>query len=274
MYGPECEYWKLRVIVALFSVAACVLMYPIARRLGASPFGATLAVVLEATCLIHSVEGRLVLLNTQLIFWLNLTLYGGLRWFARANDVTKDNRELSLRERLSWAVGVGFLSGNAFCVKHTGLATPGIVGVEAALGIFYLKKPLYLLDLVVFLVSMGATYTLYFIIHLGRINSAHLTLHQEEEFMSPEYQALLPGSKTYDATRVRTEGFWHTFVTLNKRMVVHSNAITQPHSWGTRPFDWLCVRARGPHPRRSAFFLTDNRASPPSSPPPHTLPQL
>ncbi len=244
MYAPDCEYWKLRVIVALFSVAACALMYPIARRLGASPAGAALAVTLEATSLMHSVEGRLVLLNTQLLFWMNAALYGGLRWFARANAAAREGRALPLRERLAWAVGVGVLGGNAFSVKHTGLATPGIVGVEAALGLFFLARPLFALDLVVYVAAMAVTYTAYFVAHLGNMVFAHLSLHQEEEFMTPEFQSLLVGSKTYDAGAKWTEGFWNTFVTLNRRMVVHSNAITQPHNWGTRPLDWI-VNARG-----------------------------
>jgi dolichyl-phosphate-mannose--protein O-mannosyl transferase len=239
MYADDCEFWKLRVIVALFSVGACVLMYPIARRFGASPAGAMLAASFEIFSIMHNVEGRLVLLNTQLLFWLNATLYAGQRWFARANRGPMD-----LKERLAWAVGVGVLAGNAFSVKHTGLGTPAMIGLEGALGLFFLRRPLPALDLIVYVVSLMSTYTVYFVFHFMRMKFSHLTLHQEEEFMTPEFQSLLPGSKTYNPEAKWTEGFWQTYYTLNRRMVVHSNAITQPHNWGTRPFDWL-VNSRG-----------------------------
>ena len=239
MYGDECEYWKLRAIVAAFSVGACVLMYPIARRFGASPAGAILASAFEIFSIMHNVEGRLVLLNSQLIFWLNACLFAGQCWFARAN-----RGPMSIKERVAWSVGVGFLAGNAFSVKHTGLGTPAIVGVEGALGIFFLNQPLPFADLLLYVVTMMSTYAVYFAFHLGNVKHAHLTLHQEEEFMTKEYQALLPGSNSYDPSTIRTEGFWSTFYSVNRRMVVHSNAITQAHNWGTRPFDWL-VNSRG-----------------------------
>ena len=240
MYAPGCEFWKLRTLVAGFSVAATALMYPIARRMGASPAGAALAVALETFSLLHAVEARLVLLNTQLLFWLNATLYGGLRWFARANAAARAGAPpMLLGERLAWAVGVGVLAGNALSVKHTGLATPALVGLEAACGLFFLARPLFVLDLAAYVFTMAATYTLYFWVHLSNIAHAHLSLHQEEEFMSAEDQSLLPGSRTFNPAARPTEGFWRTFVTLNRRMVVHSAAITQPHAWGTRPFDWI-----------------------------------
>jgi dolichyl-phosphate-mannose-protein mannosyltransferase len=234
-YAPDCEYWKLRCIVAAFSAAACVLMFFVARRLGATVAGACLAALLEVFSVMHNVEGRLILLNSQLIFWLNASLLAGLAWFARANRAPR----MALGERLRWAAGVGALCGNAVCIKHTGLATPGLLGVEAALGLFFLRQPLPLLDLLTFVASMAATYTLWFAIHIGTMIHSHATLRQEQEFMSPQYQSLLLGSPTYDPNAKWTEGFWWTFVTLNRRMVVHSAAITQPHAWGTRPWEWI-----------------------------------
>ena len=235
MYAPDCEYWKLRAIVAAFSVGACVLMYPIARRLGATPAGAALASALEAFNVMHNVEGRLVLLNSQLLFWSNACLLGGLMWFSRASAAPR----MSLRERAAWALGVGFLGGNALSIKHTGLATPGLIGLEAALGLFFLQRPLDLIDLILYLVSMFFTYALWFGFHFWSMTHSHGTLKQEEEFMTPQFQSMLIGSKTYDPNVKWTEGFWRTFATFNMRMVAHSAATTQPHDWGSRPFQWI-----------------------------------
>ena len=227
-------------MVAAFSVGTCMLMYPIARRLGATTAGAALAVALETFNVMHNVEGRLVLLNSQLLFWSSATLYGGLRWMARANELKRERKSFGFRERLAWAIGVGVLGGNAFSVKHTGLASPGLVGVEAALGAFsLLEQPMYMLDLVVYIVSMALTYSLWFAFHFWCMIYSHGTLKQEEEFMTPQYQSLLIGSATYDKDAKWSEGFWWTMWTFNKRMVAHSAATTQPHDWGSRPLDWI-----------------------------------
>lgn len=240
MYAEDCEFWKLRAIVAAFSLGACLLMYPIARRLGASISGAALAASLEAFNVMHNVEGRLVLLNSQLLFWNNACLLGGLMWWSRA-AAAREGRgaPMSFRERLAWAVGVGFLGGNAFSIKHTGLATPGLVGVEAALGLFFVTRPLDIIDLAAYVVSMFFTYALWFGFHFWCMIYSHGTLKQEEEFMTPNYQSMLIGSKTYDPSATWTDGFWRTFFTFNARMVAHSAATTQPHDWGSRPFQWI-----------------------------------
>ena len=232
-YAPECEFWKLRVVVAVFSAFACLLMYFIARRLGASVAASSLAALLEVFSVMHAVEGRLVLLNSQLIFWLNASLYAGLLWFARANQGA-----MALGERLRWALGVGLLCGNAMSVKHTGLGTPALLALEGGLGLFFLRRPLPALDLMACALAATAIYIAYFAVHLGLMVRSG-PLRMEEEFMSPQYQSLLLGSATYDPAATWTEGFWWTAWTLNKRMVVHSAAITQPHSWSTRPWEWI-----------------------------------
>ena len=244
-YAPDCEFWKLRAAVAAFSAGTCLLMYPIARRLGASPLGAALACALEVCSVMHAVEGRLILLNSQLLFWLNATLYAGLRWFSAWNSALAARAGgMPLAQRWAWALGVGFLGGCAFSVKHTGLATPGMVGVEAALGLFFLAQPLPLVDLVVYLVGMAASYSLWFAFHFRTFVYSHGTLRQEEEFMTPQFQSLLKGSATYDPNARWTEGFWWTMATFNIRMVRHSAATTQPHTWGSRYTSWV-TNARG-----------------------------
>jgi dolichyl-phosphate-mannose--protein O-mannosyl transferase len=237
--GPPCEYWKLRCLVAGFSVGACFLMYYCARRLGASVAGASLAFLLETFNMLHNVEGRLILLNSQLLFWLNATLFAGLCWFAAANEAARAGKWMSARERLGWVVLVGFLSGNAFSIKHTGLGTPAMLMLEGGLGLFFLVRPLPLLDLAGMVVVMFFTYAAYFGFHFWNFVYSHGQLRQETEFMSEEFQSLLIGAERYNPAARWTEGFWRTFYTFNIRMVVHSAAITQPHAWGTRPWEWI-----------------------------------
>lgn len=49
--------------------------------------------------------------------------------------------------RVAWCVAVAVACTNALSVKFTGLATPGIVGVESFFGLFFLRRPIPLLDL-------------------------------------------------------------------------------------------------------------------------------
>jgi dolichyl-phosphate-mannose--protein O-mannosyl transferase len=264
MYAEDCEYYKLRFVVAAFSAGTCLLMYPIARRLGASPLGAAFAALLEVFSVMHCVEGRLILLNSQLLFWLNATLYGGLRWFAAWNKAvaagTGGVAAMPLKRRMLWALGVGFLGGCAFSVKHTGLATPGLIGVEAALGVWFLAQPLPLVDLCAYIVGMAASYSLWFAFHFRSFVYSHGTLKQEQEFMTPQFQSLLIGSDTYDPAATWTEGFWWTMVTFNLRMVAHSAATTQPHTWGSRYWQWI-TNARGVSYWGSSMGTAEDKSS-------------
>ena len=261
MYAADCEYWKLRAVVSAFSAGTCLLMYPIARRLGASPLGAAFAALLEVFSVMHCVEGRLILLNSQLLFWLNASLYGGLRWFSAWNDaVTGRGPPMGVQRRALWALGVGFLGGCAFSVKHTGLATPGLIGVEAALGVWFLAQPLPLVDLVLYLVGMAASYVLWFAFHFRAFVYSHGTLKQEQEFMTEEFQKLLIGSDTYDPAARWTEGFWTTMVNFNLRMVAHSAATTQPHTWGSRYHQWI-TNARGVSYWGSSMGTAEDKSS-------------
>jgi dolichyl-phosphate-mannose--protein O-mannosyl transferase len=260
MYAEDCEYWKLRAIVSAFSAGTCLLMYPIARRLGASPLGALLAALFEVFSVMHCVEGRLILLNSQLLFWLNATLYGGLRWFSAWNAAVRGGARMSLKRRMLWALGVGFLGGCAFSVKHTGLATPGLIGVEAALGVWFLAQPLPLLDLGVYIVGMATSYVLWFAFHFRAFVYSHGTLKQEQEFMTPQFQSLLIGSDTYDPAATWTEGFWRTMINFNLRMVAHSAATTQPHTWGSRYHQWI-TNARGVSYWGSSMGTAEDKSS-------------
>lgn len=85
--------------------------------------------------------------------------------------------------------------------------------------------------------------------------------------MTPGFQATLPGSRSYDPAAVPQESFLETAWAFNKcggrtgsrkevdesncphassclpcwprRMIVHSAAIMAPHTWGSRPRDWV-----------------------------------
>jgi dolichyl-phosphate-mannose--protein O-mannosyl transferase len=142
---------------------------------------------------------------------------------------------LTERERTMWCVVVGVVCGNAFSVKMTGLVTPFLIAVESFFAIFFLKRGAPFLDLIKILVVAFLTYALWFAVHF-----ALLTRHGDgdEEFTTPQFQSTLLESKLYDPT-ARWEGFWWTFYTLNRRMIVHNANILAPHPWMSSWWEWV-----------------------------------
>lgn len=241
-YAPDCEYWKLRYISAGFSVANCVLVYYCTRMFGASRWGGLLAAFFCIFDFLNLIEARAVLINTQLLFWLTLSLYVAQQWWIRLNNSFISGTPMSLLKRIFWATVVGFCSGSAFCVKFTGLGTPGLIGVESATGYFFLKRPAKVFDILVFITAMFLTFAGWYAVHFKNMIYSHALFRQEEEFMTPQFQSLLIGSRTYDPNAEWTEGFWWTFFKFNKRMIDHSNAIPSEHYWNSGPLDWILNR--------------------------------
>lgn len=85
-YGPGCHYVHLRTVAAAHSTATCVLMYLLARRWGASVWGGVLASALVIFDMLNTIEGRLVLLDAQLEFWLLAALFVATCWWQRFDE--------------------------------------------------------------------------------------------------------------------------------------------------------------------------------------------
>ena len=66
-----CSSWPaMCVCLAAFSTGTCVLMYLIARKWGAGVYGGILASMLLVTDFLNLTEGRLILLDAQLMWWI------------------------------------------------------------------------------------------------------------------------------------------------------------------------------------------------------------
>jgi dolichyl-phosphate-mannose--protein O-mannosyl transferase len=247
-YHPECKYVWLRCVSAAHSSATILLMYLIGRRWSGNVWGGLLCAGLLLFDMLNHIEGRLILMDVQLIFWCTASLYAAIRWWDRldedsaAEDAEKASGKPSAPgarllgwERVRWAVLVGLCCGNAFSVKMTGLATPALVGIESALGIWFLRRPAPWRDLFLVLFTGVAIYVAYFAQHFYL-----LTRHGDgdDEFMSLQFQSTIKENKHYDPAAV-WEGFWYTLVTLNIRMVVHNANILEPHPWQSKWWEWL-----------------------------------
>lgn len=261
-YHPECKYVWLRLVSALHSSVTVLLLFLIGRRWTRSPktadgvpagvssgaWGGLLSAGLLLFDMLNHIEGRLVLMDVQLVFWCTASLYIAMCWWDRLNEsaeaqdreadgvpLSNGTRPMDVRERMLWAIGLGVACGNAFSVKMTGLATPAIIGLETALGIWFLKRPARWLDMIVVLVSALTVYSAYFALHFHL-----LTRHGDgdSDFMNLAFQKTIKENPNYDPTAV-WEGFWYTMVTLNIRMVVHNANILEPHPWQSKWHEWV-----------------------------------
>ena len=266
-YHPECKYAWLRVVSATHSSFTILLMYYIGRRWSGTTWGGLMAAGLLTFDMLNHIEGRLVLMDVQLIFWCTASLWVAIKWWDRLDEhadaedaaeaaaaaaaggsggadsvvpalnafTNAPPRLLEGWARVQWAVGLGLCCGNAFSVKMTGLATPALIGLESALGLWFLKRPAQWRDLFTVLFTGLALYTAYFGMHFYL-----LTRHGDgdDEFMNEAFRKTILENKIYDPTAV-WEGFWKTVVDLNIRMVVHNANILEPHPWQSKWWEWV-----------------------------------
>jgi dolichyl-phosphate-mannose-protein mannosyltransferase len=173
-YNPTCKFWVLRATAAVFGSATAPLMFGIARGFGGGIWAGILCASLFIFDNLNLTEARLVLIDSQLIFWCAATLWTAQRWWARlAGDMgarekgapAGDPRLVDARERNLWCLAMGITASSAISIKWTGLATPGMVAMESFFAFFFLRRPVYLQDLLKILVVSATLYFLWFFIH-------------------------------------------------------------------------------------------------------------
>jgi hypothetical protein len=151
LYKESCKYVFIRATAAFFGTFTPLLAYHIARNWSASVPAAFLAALFVIVDGLNVTEARLILVDSQLIFWCAAALLLAQRWWARWNAHTvaaeeferlhgreygsggavdweasgRDPRLLRAGERWRWCLACGVVFGNAVSVKWTGLATPG-----------------------------------------------------------------------------------------------------------------------------------------------------
>jgi hypothetical protein len=111
-------------------------------------------------------EARLILIDSQLFFWLAASLATAQWWWRRQNeaslaeeaytartgreyDYTRyadagDGRLMTVAERVAWVVAVGVTTSSAISIKFTGLATPGEYCARARRAWWHRRRPVSL----------------------------------------------------------------------------------------------------------------------------------
>lgn len=259
----RCKFMPLRRTAALFGALAVPLMYCITRRMGGGKWAALLAAAFFNWDMLNLIESRLILTDSQLMFWMILCLHTGMQYFNRVqehwaalqrrkgrkdvetyrvwdwNAPAREARIMELEDRIFWAIVVGVACGASVSVKWTGLATPGLVAVECWTAAFFLPDSIHILDMLGMLFSALVFYASHFYIHFKLLPRTG----DGDAFMSLEFQRTLVNNSNYDPTAPQVP-FLTKFWQLNKEMLLGNARIDQSHNWESKWYTWP-VNSRG-----------------------------
>jgi hypothetical protein len=267
-FSPTCKFMILRTTAALFGALTAPVLYGIARRFGASVHGAILASLFFVVDGLNLIESRLILIDSQLIFWCAVTLYVATHWWERWNlhwsavdeweaatgrtlswahqlgfppinadeirqlqDLWRDQRVMTVSTRLLWAVAVGVVCANAVSIKFTGLASPGMVAVESFFAAFFLRRAVPITDLLLVAGVAFATFSAYYAVHFSLLPLSG----DGDGFMHIDFQRTLVGNANHDPAAPHPS-FWRMLYEVGGgvRGVVHED-------WGA----WCVVHGAG-----------------------------
>eukprot|EP00177_Eucheuma_denticulatum_P005033 GFKZ01009162.1.p1 GENE.GFKZ01009162.1~~GFKZ01009162.1.p1 ORF type:complete len:512 (+),score=24.51 GFKZ01009162.1:179-1714(+) len=218
-------YYPLREVAVIFGVLTVPLMYSTARSLNVSWVGSLLCAGLFCFDNLNIIESRLILMDSQIVFYLVLSLYCALHlWRAKPRTL----------QRFFWLTATGFVAGCSISVKWTALATPGLIAIVSFFGLHFLDDPLTLLECV-WAGAVGISfYVLLFWIHFKTLTHTGPGVG----FFPEEFRKTLIGEPNYDPTVVR-KPFLTLLVYLNKYMFTANAGITTRHHWESYWYWWI-----------------------------------
>lgn len=251
-YPDTVNYVALRTVSALFSVATIPLMYILARSLRFSRPAAFFTTFQALSCFLGTIEGRLILMDSQLLFFCQLSLLSALALWRSLPGT---------RRRWALLATTGLSAGAALCIKHTALATPALIAIVSFFGLHFLPEPLAVPEYLFAGAVAVATYTLPFYPLLSR---SWTTGDKYDKFMKgiPAFQQTIVGSAMYDPAAVRPH-FLKSFLYLNWRMLASNANVKKRHTWESTCSQWI-INWRG-----VLYFTKRDQVTPPGATRPH-----
>lgn len=170
-------------------------------------------------------------MDSQLLFFCQTSLLCALRLW---------KTEPRSAKRWIWLTFTGFSAGAALSIKHTALATPGLIALVSFFGLHFLKTPLTLLECF-YAGSCGLA--LYASTFFVMFNLLWKTGGKYDRFMPLHFRRTLLGAAEYDPAAKRVS-FLRLFWYLNRRMVQSNANIKKRHTWESDWYHWI-VNWRG-----------------------------
>lgn len=218
-------YYPLREVSAVFGVLTVPLLYLTARQLGVSWIGALVSAGLFCFDNLNIIESRLILMDSQIVFYLVLSLYCALRlWQTKS----------ATRARFYWLTATGFVCGCSLSVKWTALGTPGLIAIVSFFGLHFLPEPLALIECVWAGCVGISLYIVTFFVHFQTLQNTGPGVG----FFTEQFRRTLKGEDGYDPLAKRAP-FAELFVYLNRYMFTANAGITTRHHWESYWYQWI-----------------------------------
>jgi len=224
-YTDLDEYIHYREVSALFGTLAVPLAYLIGRRFGLSMES---SIVLGALVLCDPLllsETRLVLTDSQLFFYIILSIYCAQRlWDTQSRSWGRN----------FWTVATAVAAGCAFGVKFTALATLAWIAFATYVSVFTAQSPVSLFRCAVAAVIAAVVFIIpfWFHIELGK-KSGELDWNIDHA-----HQRLLIGNENYDSNAV-APSFPEHLVYLIRRMLEQNAASLGEHPYASYWYEWI-----------------------------------
>lgn len=228
LYPPTVNFLALRKVSALFSVATVPMMYLVARALVLSRVASFFAAFQTLFCFLGIIEGRIIVMDSQLLFFSEVTLLSGLAlWRSRVGT----------SRRWVLLASTGVAAGLALSIKHTALGTPGLIAIVCFFGVHFLPEPLTIMECAYAGAIAIFTYSLPFYPYLTRPWS---TGDKYDKFMRglPSFQRTIKGFETYDPDAKRPS-FVRMLVYMNLRMLASNANVKKRHRWESDWYQWI-----------------------------------
>lgn len=228
-YPPHVKYYLMRYISAFFSVLTVPLTYVIARLLRLSVTGSVLSTASVLLDFMGLIEGRLILMDSQLLFFCQLSLALALLLWRTVPGS---------QARVVLLIATGVACGLALSIKHTALATPALIALVSFLDIHFTNMPLSLMECAAAVIcGMGVYAGCFYVL----FQAVHHTGDRYDGFMPLHFRRTLIGSNEYDPGAVRAP-FHQLLMYLNQRMIASNANVKRRHNWESKWYDWIMNR--------------------------------
>ena len=180
-FGKQ-KYVPVRLAAAIFGAVTSPLTYLICRQLGFSLPASLIPAFTLAFEHLFLIESRLVLVDSQLMAYMALTLLMALIMWSKPRG-----------RRRSWVIATAVAGAMALSVKWTALVTPALIAVVSIIGLPFSSSSLLLSEMSLAATVAISLYTFFFALHFALLPKSG----QGDAFMTMSFQKSLKGSKFY-----------------------------------------------------------------------------
>lgn len=240
---PSSGYVLARLPGALFGSFVVPVAYMISRELRLSQAGAILAALLALFDNLLLVESRLVLVDPQMMFYLQLSLLLALKVWRMSERCYGGARYYK------YLIGTAAAAAAAISVKWTAAVTPFLIICVCALGIVFLTRPMPIRDCALAALVAGCVYVVPWYVHL-RVSTMSTV---DAVHMGDRFRSTLMGNTSFPYDPEHNVSFTENLYELHWRQFRANQKVKTRHHWESRWYEW-------PLNQRGIYYFVD-RAS-------------